>query len=250
MFGPVDMPLFGILGPLSLRQAAGEIRLQGARRRVLLVRLLMSANEVVAAGRLIEDLWDGEPPAGAASTLQSHVSALRHVLGRERVEHRDGGYVVVVSDEELDVRLFERETAAAQRARLDGDLAGATELWARALGRWRGPALSEVSGMDWAVGESTRLEEERSLALEAWLDTRLGFGDHAGVSSDAERAVAEHPLREGLWAKLMLALYRGGRQSDALRAYQRLTEDARRGVGDRALPRTRATRRGCAAPQA
>jgi predicted ATPase/DNA-binding SARP family transcriptional activator/Tfp pilus assembly protein PilF len=218
----VDTLTFRVLGPLWVGDGNGDVTLSGSRRRVVLVRLLVSANQVVPVGRLIEDVWDGAPPAGAASTLQSHVSVLRGALGKDRLEHRDGGYVVAVAEGELDARLFEVETAEAQtvRAAHPREAAG---LFAQALGRWHGEALADAAGMGWAVGETTRLEELRAGATEAWLSVRLELGDHTSVVPDAESAVSDHPLQEGLWAALMLALYRCGRQSDALRAYRRLS---------------------------
>ena len=182
----------------------------------------MSANRVVTVDRLIEDVWDGVPPRGAASTLQSHVSTLRGLLGKDRLEYRDGGYALAVADGELDAQLFEAETAEAQLTHAGDTQAAAALLW-QALGRWRGEALADAAGMAWAAGETARLGELRAGALEAWLTVRLELGQHTAVVSQAEAAVSEHPLQEGLWAALMLALYRCGRQSDALRAYGRLT---------------------------
>jgi predicted ATPase/DNA-binding SARP family transcriptional activator len=184
----------------------------------------MSANEVVPAQRLIEDVWDGAPPSGAAATLQSHVSWLRRVLGPDRVEFRDGGYVAVVAESELDSRLFESEVNEARLARRAGEPETAAQLLREALGRWRDDAYADAAGMAWVAGEATRLGELRAGATEDWLNLRLELGDHASVVADAELVVAATPLREGLWAALMLALYRCGRQSEALRAYQRLSK--------------------------
>jgi predicted ATPase/DNA-binding SARP family transcriptional activator/Flp pilus assembly protein TadD len=220
---PVNPLAFRVLGPLWVGDGKREVMLTGSRRRVLIVRLLVSANQVVPAGQLIEDVWDGAPPAGAASTLPSHVSFLRGVLGKDRLEHRDGGYVLAVADGELDTQLFEAEIAEAHAARAAADPVTAAVLFARALGRWHGAALADAAGMGWVAGETTRLEELRAGTTEAWLAVRLELGDHAAVVPDAESAVSDHPLQEGLWAVLMLALYRCGRQSDALRAYRRLS---------------------------
>ena len=213
---------FEILGPLVVRGDGGEIRVAGQRRRALLVRFLVAANDLVPAPRLAEDLWDGEPPAGAASTLQSHISLLRQALGPGRLVGRDGGYVLDVADDELDVRRFETESRQGRHALAAGDPATASVLLGTALGRWHGAALADVSGADWAMAERTRLEELRSGAIETWLEARLELGEHLEVVALAEAAVAEHALREEIWGHLMLALYRSGRQSDALRAYQRL----------------------------
>ena len=213
---------FGILGPLVVRDEAGDIRVAGARRRALLVRLLVTANELVPSPVLVEDLWAGAPPSGAASTLQSHIRFLRQTLRGGRLVGHDGGYELEVADNELDVRMFESESRQAREALDAGDPGLASTLFSLALGRWRGAALADVSGTSWALPEQTRLEELRVGALEAWLEARLQLGEHQEVVSAAEAAVADHPFREGIWGHLMLALYRSDRQADALRAYQRL----------------------------
>ena len=176
----------------------------------------------VPASRLAEDLWGGEPPAGAASTLQSHISFLRGLLGPGHLQGRDGGYVIQVADEGLDIWLFESECRQGRDALAAGDLTRASEFLSQSLARWRGSALVDVDGASWAVPEQTRLEELRLGALEAWIEALLVSGDDQEAVAAAEAAVASHPLREGLWAHLMLGLYRSGRQADALRAYQRL----------------------------
>jgi predicted ATPase/class 3 adenylate cyclase len=206
---------------LEVARDGHEVAVSGIRRRALFVRLVVSANEVVPAGRLIEDLWDGAPPPGAAPTLQSHVSALRRLIGSDRIRFVDGGYKLSLNDGECDVGLSD-ELTEARRAEQSGELELALVLLERWLGRWRGGALADVAGAVWATGEVTRLEELRAGAVERWLGVRLGLGDHLTVVADAERAVSEFPLREGFWAELMLAQYRSGRQSDALRSFQRL----------------------------
>ena len=172
--------------------------------------------------KLAEDLWDGEPTSGAASTLQSHVSLLRQLLGPSRLKGGGGGYQLMVAEGELDVHLFEDEFRQGCDALAAADPAAASALLSTALGRWRGAALADVSGASWALPEQTRLEELRAGAIETWLEARLELGEHQEVVALAEAAVAEHPLREAVWGSLMLALYRSGRQSDSLRAYQRL----------------------------
>jgi predicted ATPase/class 3 adenylate cyclase/DNA-binding SARP family transcriptional activator len=213
---------FGILGPLLVRGDDGEVRVTGARRRALLVRLLVAANELVPSSRLADDLWAGDPPAGSGSTLQSHVSLLRKAIGPDRIVGRDGGYVLDVADGELDARCFENEVRQGRAALADGDAKSASALLRRALDRWRGTALVDVGQYVWARPEQTRLEELQVGALETWLQSLLQLGQHREVVALAEAAVAEHPLSEELWGSLILALYRSGRQGDALRAYQRL----------------------------
>jgi predicted ATPase/class 3 adenylate cyclase/Tfp pilus assembly protein PilF len=205
---------------LEVARDGREVTVSGLRRRALFLRLVVSANEVVPSGRLVEDLWDGAPPPGAASTLQSHVSTLRSLIGSDRIRFGDGGYMLTLAEGECDVGSV--DLTEARRAEQASDLQLAAVLLEQWLGRWRGGALADVAGAAWAAGEVARLEELRGRAMEQWLEVRLGLGDHGTVVADAERAVNEFPLREGLWAALMFALYRSGRQSDALRSFGRL----------------------------
>jgi predicted ATPase/DNA-binding SARP family transcriptional activator len=211
-----------LLGPLVVVVDGTQIEVAGQRLRAVLIRLAMTANEVVPSGTLIDDAWDGAPPEGASATVQSHISRIRRLIGADRVRFRDGGYVLLLDDDESEVGAFEADVAAAQRARSAGQLDDAVRFWTQALRRWRGVALGDVAGSAWAAGEAARLDGLRAAATQDWLEARLEVGDHAGVIADAESAVATFPLQEGLWAALMLALYRSGRQSDALRAFQRL----------------------------
>ena len=216
------MLAFEILGPLVVWGDDGEISISGARRRALVLRLLVTANELVPAGPLAEDLWEGDPPAGAAATLQSHISQLRKSLGPGRLHGRHGGYVLEVGPDELDLWCFEDESRRGREALGAGDPETAAGLLSSALGRWRGQALADVSGTAWARPEQTRLEEMHLGAIETWLEARLALGQHHEVVASAEAAVVDYPLREGIWGYLMLGLYRSGRQSEALRAFQRL----------------------------
>ncbi len=213
---------FGILGPVEVHTAAGPVDIRGARRRSVLVRLLVSANQRVPIERLADDIWEGAPGAGASSTLASHVSLLRQLLGPERIANHLGSYSIAVEPGELDVDLFETALAEGRRAIEQGDLRQAVDRIECALGHWRGTPLADVAGAVWAQGEIIRLEELRYGAEEALLDARLALGLHQEVVAQAEAAVTALPLREERWATLMLALYRSGRQADALRAYQRL----------------------------
>jgi predicted ATPase/DNA-binding SARP family transcriptional activator len=183
--------------------------------------LAVSANEVVPSGRLIEDLWDGRPPPGAAATLQSHVSALRGLIGSDRIRFADGGYLLRLGEGECDAGSLDDLTEAG-RAEREDDLETAAALLERWLGRWRGGALADVAGASWAAGHVARLDELRAGALERWLEVRIGLGDHRTVVAEAGRAVSAFPFREELWSALMLALYRSGRQSEALQAFTRL----------------------------
>ena len=213
---------FKILGSLAVEGEGGPLVVSGVRRRALLLRLLVPPNHPVSDDRLTDDLWDGEPPAGAASTLASHVSLLRQVIGRDRIARRAGGYVLVVGHEEVDALCFEEEAKAGDAAFGEGRVELARRLFEAALERWRGPALMDVHDMSWASGETTRLEELRRTSQESLMDARLALGEHHQLVAALESAVAEDPLRERRWRQLMIALYRSGRQADALHAYQRL----------------------------
>jgi predicted ATPase/DNA-binding SARP family transcriptional activator len=218
-----DATTFGILGPLEVRADHGElIEVPGARRRALLLRLLVAPNQLVSAERLREELWGGEV---ARTTLASNVSWLRRHLGEARLRTGPGAYGLVVSPGELDADRFESALAAARRAVEANDHERAVELFEEALGYWRGPALSDLAqGADasWATGTIIRLEEERAVAAESVLESRLALGEHQRVAPLARAAVDDEPLREQRSATLMLALYRSGRQAEALRAFQRL----------------------------
>jgi predicted ATPase/DNA-binding SARP family transcriptional activator len=216
---------FRLLGPVEV--VAGDPIPLGQRPRTVLALLLLDANEVVSTDRLIEGIWaEGPPPASAAGSLQVHVHALRKAIGAERVVTRDPGYAIRVEPGELDVLRFERLAADGRRALHDGEAAQASSSLAEALALWRGPALADFRYAPFAQAEAQRLEEARTAVLEARIEADLQLGRHAGLVAELEALVAEHPLRERLRGQLMLALYRSGRQADALAAYQ----DARRGL--------------------
>jgi predicted ATPase/DNA-binding SARP family transcriptional activator len=215
---------FGVLGITTVSSQEGEIEIHGAVRRRLLTRLLLSPNSPVSVDRLKEDLWDGEPPPGAASTLKSHVSLLRRSLGTGRLSSRGGGYVISLAPHELDALAFETESAAGWAQMRANDFSNAVKTFGAGLARWRGAALAEVADTVWGRPEAVRLGEMRAATTEAWLESRIILGESREVVPDAEAAVAESPLREGIWAKLIIALFLSGSQADALRAYQRLRE--------------------------
>jgi DNA-binding SARP family transcriptional activator len=213
---------FGILGPLVLRHDAGDITLSGMRRRQLLIRLLISATRHVPAELLIEELWEGAAPRGASSTIQSHISFLRRNLPADRLRYEEGAYALRVAEDELDASLAARESRDGGRALEAGDLEDAVGLLRRSLGRWRGIPLADVRGVSWALPEIARLGELQIATLEALHEALLAQGRAQEVVQSAEPAVALYPLRERLWAQLMLALYRTDRQAEALRTYARL----------------------------
>ena len=213
---------FRILGTVEVEGESGPVDIRGSRRRALLVRLLLSANQPVPADRIAEDVWDGDPPRGAASTLTSHVSLLRQLLGSDRISNRAGGYTLRVGPGELDVADFESDVHHGHAALYRGDPQVAAECLQRGLDRWRGSALADVEEAAWAQGAIARLHELRLTAQESLLEAGMGLGRHREVVAAAQSAVEAEPLREQRWATLMLALYRSGRQADALRTFQRL----------------------------
>jgi DNA-binding SARP family transcriptional activator len=209
-----------ILGPLEVICDGTPVGLGGPRRRALLALLVTRAGNVVPQERLIDELWGDEPPERVLNVLQTNVSHLRKVLPAGRLVTRPPGYAFEVEPEELDLHRFERLLADGRRALADGDAATASIALEQALSLWRGPALADIVGADFARIEAARLDELRLLALEERLQADLALGRHGEVVAELEALVAQHPLRERLRAQLMLALYRSGRQADALAAYR------------------------------
>ncbi|RJL32716.1 BTAD domain-containing putative transcriptional regulator [Bailinhaonella thermotolerans] len=224
---------FGVLGPLAVWTEEGEdVRVPEVKVRAVLAMLLANAGSVVPADRLIEDLWDGDPPARALGTLRGKISQLRRVLeeaepgGRELVVHRAPGYALVGAG--TDVARFEELLDLARRA------PGAREraaVLAEALGLWRGPAFAEFADEGFARAVTTRLEERRLTALEDLAEARLELGEHALVASELAGPVAEHPLRERLRAAHLRALRGSGRRGEALSAYAEVRERLREELG-------------------
>jgi predicted ATPase/DNA-binding SARP family transcriptional activator len=220
-----------MLGGFDVVAAGRSLPLGGARQRAVLARLTLSANQLVPTDQLVDQVWGGEPPPGAVTTLQVYVSHLRKALAptAATIETRRPGYVLVVDPDAIDARRFEQLVTRAE-ARSD-DPAVARALLVEALGLWHGPALADFAYETFASVEATRLDELRMRALELRIDADLGLGRAADVVAELEALVAEHPLREGFWRQLMLALYRSGRQSDALRAYRRAADHLRDELG-------------------
>ena len=207
---------FRILGPLEVAEGDCLVSLPGAQRS-LLGLLLLSANEVVSADRLIEDLWGEKVPRSGRTALQVRVSQLRKALGAAagRIVTRAPGYVLRVDSDELDLYGFERLVSEADGA----EPAEAAAKLRKALGLWRGAALVDLSYASFAQPAIRRLEELRLAASEKRIEADLALGRHADLVGELETLVERHPLRERLHAQLMLALYRCGRQADALAAY-------------------------------
>ena len=213
---------FRLLGPLEVVGDGDYALLLGAgRRRALLAYLLLHPNEAVPSDRLIDALWGESPPATAAQMVQNQVSALRRELGANgRLETHGSAYRLNLAAGERDLDRFETLVRAG-RARLELDPTGAAQTLLEALALWRGPALADLAYEPFAQAEIARLEELRWSAFEALADARLALGDHAALVPELERAVVEQPLRERMYAQLMLGLYRSGRQADALAVYRR-----------------------------
>jgi DNA-binding SARP family transcriptional activator len=225
--GETESAEFGILGPLQVSIAGRTVALGGPRQRAVLALLLLEANRVVSMDRLAEDVWVGHPPAGWATTLQTYVFHLRRALEPGRVPGAAGGVLVTsgrgyrlrVDREHLDAALFQDGFTAGRAALEAGRYAEAAETLRQALGLWRGTVLADLADYEFTRPGAARLEELRLAALEARIDADLALGCHDALTGELEILVAEHPVRERLHGQLMLALYRCGRQAEALAAY-------------------------------
>jgi YVTN family beta-propeller protein len=221
---------FGILGPLEVSRSGRTVPLGGPRQRAVLALLLLEANRVVSMDRLAEDVWGGHPPDGWATTLQTYVFHLRHALEPDRARGvagdvlvtRDRGYLLRVDRDHLDAALFQDGFTAGRAALEAGQYAEAAGTLRKALDLWRSPVLADLADYAFTRPEATRLEELRLAALEARIDADLALGRHDAITAELEQLAGEHPLRERLHGQLMLALYRCGRQADALAAYRRV----------------------------
>ncbi|WP_274032086.1 BTAD domain-containing putative transcriptional regulator [Streptomyces sp. MMBL 11-1] len=223
---------YGVLGPLAVWDAEGRpVKVPEAKVRALLADLLVHGGGPVPADRLIEDLWASGPPGGSANTLQTKVSQLRRVLGRERVIREPVGYRLLLADDghdvigKVDALEFQE---LAERARAHREPAVRADLFAEALALWRGPAYADVAESLFARGEIARLEELRLNVVEDHAEARLARGEHAALAAELGVSVERHPLRERLRITHMRALYRAGRQGDALRSF----EDLRRRLAE------------------
>ena len=219
---------FRILGPLEVRDGGSEVALGGPRPRALLAALLLHPNEVVPAERLVDELWGEDSPDRAGAALRVNVSRLRKALPQDVLATRAPGYVIRVKPDGLDLHRFERLVDEG-RSLLARGLAGeASNRLREALALWRGPALADFAYESFAQAAIARLEEIRLAATELRIDADLALGRHDELVGELEALVAEHPLRERLRGCLMTALYRSGRQAEALDAYQ----EARRALVD------------------
>jgi DNA-binding SARP family transcriptional activator len=207
---------FRILGPLEARSGGRRLELGGPRQRSVLAVLLLHAGDVVPASVLIDEVWGDAPPETAVNLVQGYVSELRKVLGSDVIATRGRGYAIDIAPSTLDLHRFEELMSKA-----DGSPAAvAADRLRRALALWRGPAFADLVDEPFAHAVSARLDELRLMALERRIDADLAIGRHSELAGELEQLTREHPLRERLRALLMLALYRCGRQAEALDAYQ------------------------------
>jgi len=211
----------GILGPVEL---VGEepVSLGGVKERCLLAVLAVHCGQAVSTGCLVDALWADAPPRTATKTLQNYVLRVRRALARAggpAIATLPAGYSLRAAPGVVDAMLAESLIGEGRRKMAAGDPAGATRLLRHSLGLWRGPALGEFAGYPFAAAEASRLEELRAAALEDLFDAELALGRHHELAGELEALVAEGALRERRWGQLMVALYRDGRQAEALEAF-------------------------------
>ncbi len=219
---------FRILGPFEVSGRGKPLEVGAGKQRALLALLVLSPGEVVSTDRLIDALWGEDPPASALNSVHVYVSQLRKAFSNGRLQTRGQGYLLALEPEELDLGRFERLLGEGRALLATGQPEGAAETLRAALALWRGPPLSDFACEPFAQIEIARLEELRLAALEERIESDLALGRHVQLVSELEALVREHPLRDRLCAQLMLALYRSGRQAEALAAYQQ----ARRMLAD------------------
>ncbi|MHB8399679.1 MAG: AfsR/SARP family transcriptional regulator [Candidatus Limnocylindrales bacterium] len=218
---------YEILGPIAAHVEGRAVDLGGARARAVLAILLVNRNAVVSVDRIVDLVWSGDSPPTATAALQNLIARLRRLLGPDAIETRPPGYVLRVGAGAVDVERFE---ALVERARTAAPREAGT-LLREALGLWRGPAIADLASERFAEGEIARLEELRLGALEARIDADLASGRHEAVVGELEALVAEHPYRERLHGQRILALYRSGRQAEALASYRAARTALDEGLG-------------------
>lgn len=217
---------FRVLGPVEASADSVPLELGGPKQRAVLALLLLRANEFVSRERLIDEVWGDAPPAAARDTMKVYVGRLRRLLspnaGPAAVASRGGGYSLAIDPEQVDLHRFNRLAERGSDALAAGDVEGAAALLREALALWRGPPLADLGDVAFARAERARLEELRLAALEARIDADLMLGRASAIVPELQQLTHEHPYRERLHRQLMLALYRSGRQADALDAYRSL----------------------------
>jgi DNA-binding SARP family transcriptional activator len=220
----------GVLGPIEVRREGRPVTIGAAKLRVVLALLTLRAGQVVSLDALVDGLWPGLPPATAAKTLQGYVSELRRELepnigpDRSAIATRPPGYVLELSPESFDLMRFERLWANGREALQRDDPGRAAQLLSSALALWRGEPLLDIADEGEISLEVGRLEELRLSCTEDHIEAEIACGRHAAVTALLEQYASAHPFRERLAGQLMLALYRGGRQAEALETYRSLRE--------------------------
>jgi DNA-binding SARP family transcriptional activator len=212
-----------LLGPLEIEHAGRPLAVGGRAQRALLARLLIEPNRTVSVDRLVEDLWGESAPATAPKMVQIYVSMLRKALPPGVLVTRSPGYAIELPPESIDLVRFERLRERGRTALAAGSPAAASDLLRQALALWRGPALAEFQE-PFAEIEARRLEDQHLACVEDRVDADLALGRDSSLIGELEALVARHPLRERARGQLMVALYRGGRQADALAGYRGFRE--------------------------
>jgi DNA-binding SARP family transcriptional activator/tetratricopeptide (TPR) repeat protein len=214
---------FGVLGPLRVLIDGAPVPVRAGRQRALLVTLLVHAGASVSVDELAEHLWGANPPARARGTLQTYVMRLRHLLGPAApIRTVPDGYLIDVDEKTIDLARFEPLIEQGELDRAAGNLPAASAAFTAALGLWRGPAMVDVPSENLQRDVVPRLNERRLHAMERRVEVDLELGRHAALVGELTALTGEHPLRERFWAQLMVALYRSGRQADALAAYRKV----------------------------
>lgn len=224
------MPPFLVLGPLEVRTPDGmPTSLKRRKARELLALLVLRSGTTVEREEIVDVLWGERPPVSAQANLNSYVWDLRRVLARAapadepRPTTSRNGYRLDLRTEECDAYLFEELAATGRQALRNDRYRAAAELLAKALGLWRGRVLQGITA-EFCVATAARLDLVRFEAMEDYADARLGLGQHEELATELAATVRRHPLHERLWAQFMVALYRSGRRTDALRAYHDVCE--------------------------
>jgi DNA-binding SARP family transcriptional activator/DNA polymerase III delta prime subunit len=215
---------FGLLGPLAVTEGDGPVPISSPKQRTLLAALLLRAGALVTVGELAEAIWGDDLPAYPRRAVQIYVTRLRKLLGAGLIHSRLEGYVLAVAADDVDVGRFELLLAQARQVASLGDRQREAVVLRQALGLWRGEPLADVPSEALRHRVVERLGEQRLEALERRIEADLAVGRHAELVSELRVLTDTHPLRERLWAQLMLALYRSGRQADALQAFTRARE--------------------------
>ncbi len=231
----------GLLGTVEVRMSGHVVPVAGAKVKAIVALLALSSPHPVSAERLIDEVWDDDLPGNPANSLQAQISSLRRLLGRDAIERRGHGYLLGVGPDDVDAIRLERLVRAGRKAAAD-DPAIATQRFATACGLVRGPLLGDLDEFRFARETAVRLGELVSGAHEGLVDSRLRLGEHAALVAELRSLVQDHPLHERFHVQLITALYRCGRQADALQAYQHARRVLLEELGVEPCPELRGTR--------